>query len=443
MIYRALALAAAVLLSSTALAAPPIQHWTLDNGARVYFVETHDLPIVDARLVFDAAAARDGDLPGLARLTNGLLDQGNGGLNAGEIARRLETVGARLSGGSERDMAWLHLRTLSKPEALDPAIDTLATVVGQPDFPEPAIARLRAQMMVGLQAVKQSPGELGERAFYKTVYGDHPYAIPPAGTEESLPKIRRQDVQAFYRRYYTAPNMVLAIAGDLTRAQAEAIAKRITARLPKGERAPELPPVPKLNSAPTVHIPFNSAQTHIMLGQPAIDRDDPGIYAFSVGNHILGGGGLVSVLTTAMREERGLSYSSSSYFVPSARPGPFVMATQVRNDSTGEAIEVLTDVFTRLIEQGPTEAQLTAAKQNITGSFPLNLDSNRDIVGYLASIGFYRLPLDYLETYVQNMEKVTAADVREVFRRHLDPDTLATVLVGPAEAAADAKTSAR
>lgn len=419
------------LLPTAALAVLPIQHWTLDNGARVYFVQNEALPIVDVRMVFDAGGARDHGLPGLARLTNGLLDQGNAGLEVNEIARRLETVGARLSGGSERDMAWLQLRSLAEPETLEEAVATMALIASRPDFPEPALERLRARMLVALRAVKQDPGELGDRALYAAIYQDHPYGTPPSGTEESLPKISRDEVIAFYQRYYTAPNSVIAIAGAIDRAKAEEIAQRLTANLPKGKAAPPLPPVAPLDKGPEVVIPFPSSQTHILLGQPAIGRDSPDIYAFTVGNHILGGGGLVSLLTEAMREQRGLSYSTSSYFIPSARPGPFVMNTQVRSESADEAIGVLREVFSRILKQGPTEDELEAAKLNITGSFPLSLDSNGDIVGYLASIGFYRLPLDYLEDYVENIEQVSTKDVKRAFQQHLNPDTLAKVLVGP------------
>lgn len=426
-----LTLLCAVLLPSLAAAVPPIHHWTLDSGARVYFVESKSLPIVDIRLTFDAAGARDGDLPGLASLTVGLLDQGNGGFDAGEIARRLETAGARLSGGSQRDMAWLQLRSLAEPNALNPAVDTLALIVGSPDFPAAAFARQKARMLVGLQAVKQSPDELGERAFYRAVYGNHPYATPPDGTEESLSRISRDDVVAFYRRYYTAGNAVIAIVGDLDRSQAEALAKRVAESLPKGPAAPPLPPVSPPDKARMEQVPFDSAQTHIMIGQPAIDRGSPDTYAITVGNHILGGGGLVSILTTTMRDERGLSYSTSSYAVMSARPGPFVMESQVRNDSARDAIEVLRDTFAEFLREGPTEQQLKLAVNNITGSFPLSLDSNGDIVGYLSMIGFYGLPLDYLETYQERIRAVTAKDVQAAFRRHLNPDTLATVLVGP------------
>src|SRR5690625_4981320 len=136
---------AVFLLPALATAALPIHQWTLANGWRVYFVHSDNLPIVDIRLTFDAAAARDGDRAGLARLTNALLDQGNAGLDAGAIARRLDTTGAPLSGGSERDMAWLQLRSLSDKDAFEPAIDTLVQILGAPDFPQADFERHRAR----------------------------------------------------------------------------------------------------------------------------------------------------------------------------------------------------------------------------------------------------------------------------------------------------------
>lgn len=419
------------LLPSWAAAAPPIQHWTLENGARVYFVASDNLPIVDVRLTFDAGAARDGELPGLARLTNALLDQGNAGLDAGEIAYRLESVGARLSGGSERDMAWLQLRSLSEAKALEQAVATLAQIAGTPDFPAAAFERERARMLVGLQAVRQSPDELGSRAFYRALYGNHPYGSPPSGTEDSVPRLERQHVVEFYRQYYSSGNAVIAIVGAIDRAQAEALAERLSSVLPQGPAAPALPPVPPRTKPDSEQVPFNSAQTHILIGQPALARKDEDLFAFLVGNHVLGGGGLVSLLTTTMRDQHGLSYSTSSYFVPSAQPGPFVISSQVRNESADQAIEVLRQVFHDFLDHGPTQQQLDLAKRNISGGFPLNLDSNSKIVGYLAVIGFYGLPLDYLDTYVERINAVTAKDVQAAFQRHLNPEAMVTVRVGP------------
>lgn len=421
----------AVFVCGSALAVPPIQRYQLDSGTEVLFVRADALPIVDVRMIFHAGGARDGDLPGLAQLTHSLIDQGTPELDAGEIAERLESVGARLSGDSGRDGAAVHLRSLTEPEALDAAVDTLALVLGKASFPEPALARQRARMLVGLQAALQDPGTLAERAFYRVIYPNHPYGSPPDGTVEGLNAITRDDVVEFYRRYYAAGNAVIAIVGDVSEAKARSIAEELSAALPQGPAAPPLPEVAPLQSAPSEGVVFPSTQTHLTIGQPAIARDDPDYFPLYVGNHIFGQSGLVSILAEEMREKRGLSYSSGSYFVPSARKGPFAIETQVEAERADEALEVLRGLLRQFYEQGPTEEQLEAAKLNITGGFPLNLDSNSDIVGYVGMIGFYDLPADYLETFTQRVDAVTAADIRRAFQNHLDLEHMAVIRVGP------------
>ena len=436
--------AAATLAQGASVAASPeIQHWRTDNGAGVYFVATEALPIVDVRLVFDAGSARDDGRGGLARLTSGLLTEGTDTMDAGEIARGFERYGARISTGSEKDMAWVHLRSLSDPAALDPTLEHLATVLAEASFPAEAVARVRDQMRVGLRRSLESPGTVAERAFSRTLYGDHPYAQPPEGTLESLAALERDQVVAFHDRFYAASNLVIAIVGDLDRGRAETLAARLAGSRPRGEPAPALPPVPSLGEAVVESVGFDSTQTHILMGQPGVDRTDPRYPALYLANHMLGGGGLVSRLAQAMREDRGLSYSSYSYFAPAAQRGRFAMGTQVRNDAAAEATEVLRGTLERFHREGPTDEELEAAKLNITGSYPLQLDSNSDIVGQVANIGFYGLPLDYLERFPERIEALDRETVMAAFREVIHPEALATVLVGPQPARAEAAAATR
>lgn len=427
-----IALAAAVLAPAVAPAASPqIEHWRTDNGARVYFVGTDALPIVDVRLVFDAGSARDASHPGLARLASSLLTEGTPKQDAGEIARGFERYGARLSTGSKKDMAWLHLRSLSRPDALDPTVDHLVDILGQASFPEEALDRVRQQMLVGLRRSLDRPGRVAESAFSRALYRDHPYAHPPEGTPESVQALERTQVVDFHRRLYVARNLVIAIVGDLDRAEAEAMAKRLAASRPEGEAPPELPPVPALNQEHTEAVEFRSTQTHLLTGQPAVARRDPRYPALYLINHVLGGGGLVSRLAEELREKRGLSYSSYSYFAPAAAGGRFVMGTQVRSDAAGEALEVLHGTLERLYREGPTDEELEAARRNITGAWPLNLDSNSDIVGQVAMIGFYELPLDYLESFPARIAALDRKAVMEAFREVIHPQRLVTLRLGP------------
>jgi len=409
-----------------------IQQWETESGSTVLFVERHELPIVDIRIAFDAGSARDGDQPGLARMTSNLLLEGTSSKDAGEIAREFERYGARVSADSGRDTGDVSLRALSEPARLDPVISTLATAVAEADFPAEAVERVRRQMLLGLEQAKSSAADLAERAFTKAIYGDHPYASAPAGTIESVEAIARADIEAFHARHYTAANATIAIVGDLDRARAEAIASRLSEALPTGEPLPSLPEVMLPEAAQTVRVPFEAEQTHVVIGQPSVRQGDEAYYPLYLGNHILGGNGLTSLLAERMREERGLSYSSSSRISTGARRGRFQMATQVRNDALEEALSVLRGSFTELREQGPDAERLDASKRNITGGFPLQLDSNRDLLGYVSSIGFHGLDHDYLTQFVGRVEDLTAEEVREALQQHLDPERMVTVLVGPA-----------
>lgn len=411
-------------------AGPEIQTWQTPNGAKVLFVAAPEIPMLDAQVIFDAGSARDGAKPGLTSLTNGLLTEGAGDWNADQIAQRLEGVGAELDSGALRDMAWVSVRSLTEQPALDTALETLAAIISRPRFDPEDVERLRQQMQVSLRRSEQNPGSVAKKAFYRQVYGDHPYGADSGGTEESLAALSREDLVAAYQRYYVAANAVVAIVGAVERGQAEKIAAQLTADLPRGEPAPALPEVAGLGTAVLHQRVFPSSQTHLYVGQPGMRRNDPDYFSLYVGNHILGGNGLVSQLSEEVRENRGLSYSVYSYFLPMRELGPFMIGAQTKNASAEEALGAMREVLQRFIEQGPTAEELRAAKRNITGGFPLRIASNSKILSYLAVIGFYDMPLDHLDTFNAKVEAVTAEQIRDAFRRRLDLDRLVTVVVG-------------
>ena len=414
----------------TLWAGPQIETWHTANGAKVLFVHAPEIPMLDVRVVFDAGSARDGEKPGLTALTNSLLSEGAGEWNADQIAERLERVGAELENGALRDMAWVGLRTLVEQPAMDTALETLAAIITQPRFDLEDLERQRQAMQVALRHSQQSPGSVAQKAFYHQVFGEHPYAIDSDGTEESLKALTGDDVRSTYRRYYVGRNAVVAIVGALERPAAEAIAERVTGGPAAREPAPELPQVAALSAPVLQQVDFPSTQSHIYLGQPGMRRKDPDYFALYVGNHILGGNGLVSQLSEEVREKRGLSYSVYSYFLPMREQGPFMIGAQTKNASADEALQVMREVVQRFIDQGPTEEELLAAKRNITGGFPLRIASNGKILQYLAVIGFYDLPLDYLDRFTDRVDAITAQQVQDAFRRRVDLERLVTIVVG-------------
>lgn len=419
-----------LLLCSSAFAIPTIQHWQTDNGAQVYFVPAPDLPMVDIEVVFDAGSARDGDKPGLAMLTNGLLNEGAGGLSADLLAEKIDDLGAEIGNSVDNDMATVSLRSLTDSQLLQPALKILALQLAKPDFDEKSFERVRQQALVGLKYQQQSLATIAEKAFYSAVFGKHPYATLSEGTIESLIALTSDDIKKFYSRYYVANNAMVTIVGALELKKAKKIANMILGQIPVGEVASPLPPVADLSKAQRVHITHPSTQTHVLVGQPGVARGDPDYFALYVGNYMLGGSGLVSRLAEEVREKRGLSYSTYSYFFPRRVAGPFIASLETRNERTQEALQVLRNTIRDFTKKGPSEAQLTKAKKGITGSFPLRIKSNKDIIGYLSVIGFYRLPLDYLHKFNNNVEAVTLEMIKDAFQRRLHLDRMVTVTVG-------------
>ena len=412
------------------LAVPKIQEWTTPRGGRVLFVATDGLPLVDLRLVFDAGSARDGEQHGLATLTSTLLDTGAAGMNADQIAQRLESVGAVLGAGASRDMAYVSLRTLSHPEKRALALETLRAVVAHPSFAASDFERERNRLLLAIKQQGEDPGNVAEKAFMKAIYGDHPYAHAPEGTADSVSHLTAQDLKQFHEKTYTVRNATLALVGALSRAEAEAVADALFQELPEGAALDPIPnPEPK-PAASTQKLSFPSAQTHVLAGALGLEVNDPDLFPLHVGNHILGGSGLVSKIMEEVREKRGFAYSAYSYFIPMRVKGPFEVGLQSQNAKAGEALDVAVRTLRDFIDQGPTDSELDAAKKNIIGGFVLRLDSNQKLVSEIANIGFFKRPLDYLDTYTQRVQAVTREEVKRAFKARIHPDQLQTVLVG-------------
>jgi len=415
--------------SVNALAVPKIQTWTSDAGAKVMFVPADSLPMVDVRVVFDAGGARDGDLPGLATFTNALLTEGAGELDAAAFAENIESRGIQIGSSSLRDMAWLTLRSLTDPEVLSVGLTRLSEALAQPRFDQDAIDRIRDQMHAVLRQQEQSPSDIASREFYATLFAGHPYGVPTEGTKASVDRINLVAIKAFHKKYYVAKNAVISIVGAQTREQAEQIANQVTRDLPQGEKAPliamptQIKPVDK-------KIDYDSSQSHVYLGMLGMSRHDPDYIPLYVGNQVLGGGSLVSLLGEEVRNKRGLSYSVYSYFSASRQPGPFVMVAQTKNTQVKEAAEVMKETLAKFANESLTEELLKDAKQNIVFGFPMQIANNSKMVGYISMIGFYDMPIDWLERLPRLVNEVTLDEVKDAFKRRVKVENLSTVIVG-------------
>ena len=417
---------------SIVYALPEIQQWHTDNGVRVLLVEAHELPMVQMSIAFDAAASRDpADKSGLSGIMSQMLSQGAGFgdqyKDADQLAEEIESIGAEFSQESARDMSIVSMRSLSEEGIMQQAADLYALMLTKPSFDEKVLEREIQRAKIGLARQQQSPGSVVSKEFYAAIYGSHPYALSP--DLKSLSAISAKDLKAFHQRYFVAKNAIMVIVGDVDRVRAEALAATVAVGLEKGEK-PE--PIAKVLDVKKVNstIEFDSAQSHIRLGFPAIKRNNPDYYPLYVGNYILGGSGLIARLAVEVREKRGLSYSVYSYFSPMREKGPFVVGLQTKNDQRELALEVVRNTIQEFVEYGPADDEVLKAKKHITGGFALRISGNGKIASSVLSAAFYDRPMDYLETYISKINDISADEVRAVIKKYIDVEELTQIVVG-------------
>ena len=426
---------AALGLQTAAWAALPLQQWQSAGGAPVYLIETHNLPMLDVRIDFDAGSRRDpAAQAGLAAALAAMLNKGvaaqpgAAALGENELADRWADLAAQVGVGVDQDRMSISLRSLTRPELLQPAIALLARQIAQPSLPAALWQRERAKGVAALREADTRPDVLADKAFAKAVFGSHPYGA--VSTPQSLAQIEVADMRRLHASSFAPCHARISMVGAVTRAQAQALAQQLLAGLPAAcSTLPTVAKVQDLRGPSAQRITFDAAQTQVLLGQPGIDRASPDFFAFLVGNHILGGGGFASLLTQAVREKEGLSYSIYSGFNPGRDRGAFQIGFQTRPDQADKALAITRKVLAEFVKDGPSEVELQAAKDNLLGGFAGRMDSNAKLLDLLANIAWNDLPLDYLETWPQKIAALQAADVRRAFA-HIQPDRMVLVQVG-------------
>ncbi len=431
-----------ITYSHNSLAGIPIEKWTQTSGAQVYLVQSPGIPMVDVQIDFDAGSRRDpADKAGLAGVTASMTGKGvragkisaEPALDENALSEAWADLGASFGGSASTDRMSFSLRSLTYPDLLPKAVALAARQLGDPAFPETIWQRQRETLNASIKESNTRPATLAGRAFGAAVYGQHPYGYEV--TQETLARISVADMQALYRRLIVPCRAKVTLVGAVNRAQGDALVTQLLARLPSSavSACPHLPAVAEvapLSKPVEQRLPFDSAQAHVLIGQPGYKREDPDFFALTVGNYILGGGGFVSRLTEEVRQKRGLSYSVYSYFAPGLHAGAFTVGLQTRPDQADQAVKVSREVVARFVAEGPTPVELQAAKDNLIGGFALRIDSNRKLLDNVANIAWNGLALDYLDTWTQQVERITVADIRAAFARKLQPANMVTVVVG-------------
>ena len=416
----------------------PIEKLDSYKGAKAYLVQTKALPMVDIEVSIDAGDRYDpAGKSGLADMVAGLMNygvkSGKGVLNEAQIADEIADLGANIGLSVSGERAILRIRSLSRKDLRDRAVQLAAAMLSAPTYDSKIVEREKQRAITSLLEAETKPEFVLERRFKKSVYGNYPLADSP--TVKSVAAVSVNDLVQFHKQFYRGDRMIVSIVGDIDRAQAEEIVKALLKQIPaSGQPIAKLPELERSPVEPLaqreIQIPFDSQQAHIAMGMTAVARNNPDYFPLLVGNYVLGGGGFVSRLMAEVREKRGLAYSVFSYFIPGKENGIFQAGLQTKSDQAALALEVMSSTTAQFIADGPTPSELVAAKANLVNGYPLRIDNNRKLLDNLSSIAWNGLPLDTMDVWTKQVEAVTLEQVKTAFQKYLAMDRMKIIVLG-------------
>ncbi len=419
--------------ATPALAIPPIEEVRLDNGLRVLLMQSHNVPMVVMSLRVSAGSWLDPDgRGGTAVMLAATLTDHTARHDYVAWADRLDAAAIRMGGGATRDSLSLSLTVLK--EALGEGIADFAEAALQPGWDGKRFAVMQSDAVAAAQKSLEEPGIRAAEETAAVLYPRHGYGHRPDGDLDSLKRIELKDLQAMYEHQFRPDGAILAVSGDVTMDELLALIRPAFAGW-KGKAAAAIGniPQPAVVHGENRHVEMPTRQMTIQLARLGPSRFDKAFFADMLLDHILGGGGFSSRLMNEVREQRGLAYGVYSYFIPLAVPGPFVISLQTRADQASKALDVVRSVMKSMHDGKINKSELVAAKANLTGGFAHRLDSNGKRVRLMSMIGFYGLPLNYLQGWEERINSVTLAEVKGEAARFLDASEWNVIQAGPEE----------
>jgi zinc protease len=425
-------------LLHSAQAILPIEQLDSFKGAKAYLVQTQSLPMVDIEISIDAGGRYDpAAKSGLASVVGQLMNYGaksdKGLLSEAQIADEIADLGAKFGISVSGERATIRIRSLSRKDLRDRAVQLASAMLGAPTYDPKILAREKQRMITALLESETKPESVLERRFRKSVYGNYPLAN--SASVQTVANINTTDLQQFHKLFYRGDRMIVSIVGDISKAEAAEIVQGLLQKVPQS--GPAISQLPEFERSPVeplsqreVTIPFDSQQAHIAMGMTAVTRSNPDYFPLLVGNYVLGGGGFVSRLMSEVREKRGLAYSVSSYFAPGKDVGIFQAGLQTKNDQAALALDVLSTTIAQFIVNGPTQTELEAAKANLVNGYPLRIDNNRKLLDNVSSIAWNNLPLDTMDVWTKQVEAVNLEQVKTAFQKYLAMDRMRIVVLG-------------
>ncbi|MGO1162867.1 M16 family metallopeptidase [Brucella pseudogrignonensis] len=407
-----------------------IQEVVSPKGIKAWLVEDNSVPLVSMRFSFKGGASQDpSGKEGLANLMTGLFDEGAGDLDSDSFQERIDNLGGEMSFSASPDSVSGSIRMLA--ENRKPVTDLLALAVNKPRFDQDAIDRIRKQVVASLEASQRNPSTIASRKFADVLYGDHPYARPDEGTVKSLQSITRDDLVNFHRKNFARDKLTVGVVGSINAKDLGEMLDEVFGDLPA---TAELVPVPdaKLALGTTTSLSFDMPQTSISFVYPAVPRKDDEFFAAYLMNHILGGG-FTSRLYAEVREKRGLAYSVSSSMSLRDHVSALTISTATRPEKAQESLKIIREQVAKMASDGPTEAELAAAKSYLKGSYAVNnLDSSISIADTLVGLQEADLDRDYIDKRNELIDAVTLDQVKAIAKKLLEAEP-AILIFGPAQ----------
>lgn len=413
---------------------PPFERTTLGNGLSVLAARLPGVPLVSLEMVLPAGGQHDPEsLRGLATLTASVIDEGTARRTSLEIAASVERLGGYVTAGSDWDVGYLATGLLARHRTA--GLELLAEIATSPTFPEAELERLRRQRLAEILRRSHDPTAMADDRVSQEIYRGTVYAGSLLGNEETVSAITRDAMLGFYRRHCTLAGSSLIAVGDFDPADLLAEAEALFGK-DSERRKPAAPPEIRPARLPGIGVHIvdrpGAAQTELRLGHAGVPRTHPDYIPLAMMNTLLGGK-FTSRINLNLRERHGFTYGATSRFVARMGPGPFLVGTAVATESTGAAAREVLAELSRIRREPVEPEELAETRSYMFGVFPYTLQTIGDLVKRLETLAVYGLPDDYFDTYQESLDRVTREEIQRVAERHLDPERMAVVAVGPAE----------
>jgi len=407
-----------------------IQEVTSKNGVKAWLVEDKSIPVISVRFLFKGAGSVNdsADKQGLSQILSNTLDEGAGDLDSKAFQEKLNNHSISLSFSSSRDDFSGSLKTLSKYQ--DIAFDLLNLSLTKPRFEDDALTRMIESNLVRIRSNITDPEWMNARLTNAVLYQNHPYAFNSGGTLSSLPRIKSDDLRAKFKTQLAQDNLIVSVAGDMTKQQVLAMLDKVFGDLPKTADIKKTEDI-QISGLSTVTLyKQDIPQTIISMAVEGIKHTDPDYYAAEIMDFIFGSSGFGSRLTEEIREERGLTYGIYSGLSEMEHARVLSIGTSTRNDKVQEVINLTKQTMQDMVKAPVTDKELNDAKSYLIGSVPLQLTSTDRISGMMIGLMRDDLPMDYLETRAQRLKTISIDDVVRASQRLLKSENLKIILVG-------------